>query len=263
MKTRTPFVSIIIPTYNRKEKLLQTIESIRHQTYPSRSYEVIVIDDCSSDDTSQTLKRLKKNSPRLISLRNSTNKGPAFSRNKGIRLSRGIYIFFLDDDCIAPSHWISHYVHFLEKHPSIGVVGGPLQPAFHNFISKIESFKNFVLGLSPLKKRPLVGFTSNSAYRKIVFDTLGYFDETNTLPGGEDYDFCSYASRHYKTAYLSVPLVHNQAYDIHYILNIVYKQGLHRSPPSSLLKKIALLFFFTPLLIYNIVKKTLAYRSVK
>jgi len=89
-----PLVSIIIPTYNRPKYLQRAIHSVLNQSY--RNIEVIIIDDNSMTNLLPTIKAFKDN--RIRYYRNKENKGPTFSRNKGIILSKGSYINFLDDD---------------------------------------------------------------------------------------------------------------------------------------------------------------------
>ena len=87
-------VSIIIPTYNRPDYLQRAVESSLKQTY--RNIEVIVIDDHSDYDVSQLINRFQDK--RLKLFRNEINKGSVYSRNRGLGLSSGHYINFLDDD---------------------------------------------------------------------------------------------------------------------------------------------------------------------
>ena len=89
-----PFVSIIIPTFNRSKYLKRAISSALNQTY--EKIEIIIIDDNSDDETDSVVRDFKDE--RIKYYKNNKNKGPTFSRNKGIRLSKGEYITFLDDD---------------------------------------------------------------------------------------------------------------------------------------------------------------------
>jgi glycosyltransferase involved in cell wall biosynthesis len=90
----TPLVSIIIPTYNRPDYLQRAVESSLRQTY--KNIEVIVIDDHSVYEVSQVINNFQDE--RLKLYRNETNKGSVISRNRGLKLSNGSFINFLDDD---------------------------------------------------------------------------------------------------------------------------------------------------------------------
>ena len=89
-------ISIIIPTYNRANLITNSINSVLNQTYTN--FEVIVIDDCSKDNTKNEIDKIKDNRIRYIKLRK--NKGPNFARNLGIKKSTGEYITFQDSDDI-------------------------------------------------------------------------------------------------------------------------------------------------------------------
>ncbi len=95
---RNPLISIIIPVHNRKEYVQTAVKSALDQSYPN--IEVVVIDDASDDDTYATLEALRLP---IVLLRNKLNKGPAASRNFGIRACHGEYLLFLDsDDALEP-----------------------------------------------------------------------------------------------------------------------------------------------------------------
>ena len=89
-----PLVSIIIPTYNREKYILNAINSCLKQTY--KNIEILVVDDCSTDKTKDLIKSI--NDKRIKYFRNETNRGAPYSRNFGLRIARGEYINFLDDD---------------------------------------------------------------------------------------------------------------------------------------------------------------------
>ena len=97
-------ISVIIPTYNREKLIGRSIKSVLNQTYSN--LEIIIIDDCSSDNTNSEIYKLKDNRIRYIKLR--INKGANFCRNLGIKKSTGEYISFLDSDDI-------YYFNKLEK----------------------------------------------------------------------------------------------------------------------------------------------------
>ncbi len=98
--SRLETISVIIPTYNRKDVLLKAIEAILQQTYPSSKYEVLVIDDGSRDGTRKALRPLAKAGK--IRYHFQHNKGPAAARNAGVKLARGTIVLFIGDDIIVP-----------------------------------------------------------------------------------------------------------------------------------------------------------------
>jgi hypothetical protein len=116
----TPLVSIIIPTHNRKERLIRLINSIKRNTYSQDKIEIIVIDDASSD---QTLEIVKRSFPNVKIMRNDVELFPSACRNLGIGISRGDLIFFVDDDVVLDKDAINELVKILTKYEDIGLVG--------------------------------------------------------------------------------------------------------------------------------------------
>lgn len=111
-------VSIVIPSYNRPELLERAIKSVENQTYSD--IEIIVIDDNSDISIKDVEKRFKN----VRFFKNKTNKGPCFSRNRGLKEAKGRYINFLDDDDILFPGKIEMQVQCFEKSndPYLGVV---------------------------------------------------------------------------------------------------------------------------------------------
>ena len=98
---RTPKVSVIIPVYNAQNYLSECIDSVLRQTM--QDFEVICIDDGSSDDSYSILKKYEETDERVVLL-SQTNQGVSAARNVGIDKTRGEYIYFLDsDDYIEPN----------------------------------------------------------------------------------------------------------------------------------------------------------------
>ena len=99
--TNYPFFSVIIPLYNREAKIKKAIESVLNQEF--QDFEIIVIDDCSRDRSSEIVLGIQDS--RISLLRNETNLERCVSRNKGIHQAKGKYICFLDsDDYHLPNH---------------------------------------------------------------------------------------------------------------------------------------------------------------
>ena len=117
---KNPLVSVIIPTYNRAGYLERAIKSVLNQTY--QNLEIIIIDDNSKDGTKKTV--LDFNVSKLRYYRNLNNRGAPFSRNRGIELSKGDYINFLDDDDVLLPRKIELQIKKFEESESkrLGVV---------------------------------------------------------------------------------------------------------------------------------------------
>ena len=91
---KNPIISIIIPTYNREKYIVNAIKSCLKQTYKPK--EIIIIDDCSKDNTKKLVKKIKDRRVEYIKL--FSHKGACYSRNLGIRKAKGSYISFIDSD---------------------------------------------------------------------------------------------------------------------------------------------------------------------
>ena len=115
---KCPLVSVIIPTHNRKEKLIRLVESIVNSSYPKEKLEIIVVDDASTDGT---YKEIKRKFPEVKVIRNERELFLANSRNIGIKNSSGKYIFFIDDDNVVDRNCIFELIKTLENDQKIGI----------------------------------------------------------------------------------------------------------------------------------------------
>lgn len=110
-------VSIIMPAYNCQDFIGKAIESVINQTYPN--WELIIVDDCSSDQTVEIINDYAKQESRIILKRNKENRGAAYSRNKGIKYAQGEYIAFLDSDDLWDQKKLEMQVDFMKKNKSL------------------------------------------------------------------------------------------------------------------------------------------------
>lgn len=108
-----PKVSIVIPTFNNEKEISQTIQSVLSQTYTN--FELICVNDGSTDQTKQILQRFQKDDRRII-VKSLPNGGAASARNEGLAIASGKYIYFLDaDDCVK-SNLLADNIALLEKY---------------------------------------------------------------------------------------------------------------------------------------------------
>ena len=108
-----PLVSIITPSYNSEEFIKETIESVLNQTYDN--WEMLIIDDCSTDKSLQLIKEYIKVDSRIKYLKNNQNNGPAVTRNIALSKVKGEYIAFLDSDDFWDKLKLEKQVEFMEK----------------------------------------------------------------------------------------------------------------------------------------------------
>jgi len=108
-----PHCSVVIPVYNSETTIKQAVESVLNQTYAD--FELIVVDDGSSDHSFEMLKNLAKRDGRIRLLKNQENRGVAFARNRGIEASIGKYLALLDSDDLWLPDKLDRQISFMEK----------------------------------------------------------------------------------------------------------------------------------------------------
>lgn len=108
-------VSVIIPTYNRQNFIIESALSVINQTY--KNFELIVVDDGSTDETEKKVTRLIKfyKDYRIIYKKFDENRGPAFARNRGAEIAKGEYIAFLDSDDLWLKNKLKEQINFMKK----------------------------------------------------------------------------------------------------------------------------------------------------
>lgn len=117
-----PLVSIVMSTYNDALYLKESIDSVRKQTF--QSWEFIIINDASSDNTDEILKLYQKKDRRIIYIKNANNVGLTKNLNKGIDLAKGEFIARLDgDDYWTDKTKLQQQVNFMLHNPGCGIIG--------------------------------------------------------------------------------------------------------------------------------------------
>jgi glycosyltransferase involved in cell wall biosynthesis len=104
-------VSIVMPSYNTGKYIAESIQSVLAQTY--KNWELIIVDDCSTDDTDAVLKQFCD--PRIRYFKNETNSGAAVSRNRALREAKGRWIAFLDSDDLWHPEKLQKQIGFMEE----------------------------------------------------------------------------------------------------------------------------------------------------
>ena len=177
--THTPLVSVMIPYYNCKEYIHETVASVKQQTYPN--IEIIIVDDGSDSDHADYLQTFLADQPDIRFI-HQKNKGVSAARNQAAQLASGQYFLFLDaDDVILPTY-IEKCVEVLENHSDCKLVY-PLAELFGAAtgiweLPEYQGFKSLLLGNK---------FPSVSIHRSADYRTLNGFDET--LATHEDWDY--------------------------------------------------------------------------
>lgn len=112
-ESRKMLVSVIMPSYNSASTIVDSIKSIQQQDYPH--WELLITDDCSTDNTVELVRKLATDDPRISIEVNPVNSGAGFSRNQSINRSNGKYIAFLDADDLWLPKKLSTQVAFMEQ----------------------------------------------------------------------------------------------------------------------------------------------------
>lgn len=157
-----PLVSIITPMYNSEKYIGKTIESVLNQTY--KNWEMLIINDCSTDNGADIVKKYQKLDKRIKLFNNSINKGVSYSRNYGIEIATGKYIAFLDSDDLWKNNKLQKQISFMEENDII------LSYSAYEKINEDGSKRGIikvpkVLDYTELLKNCLIGLLT-SVYRK-------------------------------------------------------------------------------------------------
>jgi GT2 family glycosyltransferase len=200
---RPLFASVLIPTYNRRRLLLETLESLEHQTLPQERLEVIVAVDGSSDDTVDALKGFR---PRYtFRWLYQANQGCAAASNAAARQAQHQVLIFLDDDQIAAPELVAVHVRVQEERGPVLVQGFyPLAPGYDRRGASLIYERSLMRSLAPTDgAHPSTAhiWSANISVMRETFDRIGGFDETFRDYGGEDTDFGL------RVAALGVPVV--------------------------------------------------------
>lgn len=183
MVTLNDKVSVIIPTYNRSELLKKAVESLENQSH--QNFEIIIIDDCSTDDTAEVVRGM--NDERIIYLKHSINKGGSEARNTGIKKATGNFIGFLDSDDQWLPDKLEKQLKQFEGRPDVGVVYTGVQVVDeHNLPTRkiVPEYRGEIL--PKLFESNCIDTTSSVLVKREVLDQVKGFDAG--LPSCQDWD---------------------------------------------------------------------------
>jgi len=211
-------VSILIPTYNRGYVLGQALESALRQTY--QDFEILVINDGSTDNTLEVLKSFPSKKIRLIE--HPQNRGCSAAYNTGILAAAAPLVAMLDSDDLWKPNYLERQVDFLARHPEADAVFSDLEivgetkqlpsltslmRAFPNLLQQKPPGEEFVFDqmemyLCLLEELPIK--PSACVIRRTILDKTGIFNET--WPSGTDWDLLLRISRISRFGYINLPL---------------------------------------------------------
>jgi len=201
-----PTVTVIIPTYNRAHLVCRAIQIVLNQTY--KDFELIIVDDGSTDNTEDIIKEFKKKDERIKYIRHKKNKGGSAARNTGIKAAKGEYIAFQDsDDEWLPEKLKKQMEIFKNTSSKIGVVYTGFWRIKDNKKTYIpQSWVKQKNGniYSEILKGNFVG-TPTILTKKKCFKKVGSFDER--LPQLQDWELVIRLSKYYNFKCIDEPLL--------------------------------------------------------
>ncbi|OHA02013.1 MAG: hypothetical protein A3C11_00015 [Candidatus Sungbacteria bacterium RIFCSPHIGHO2_02_FULL_49_12] len=240
------FYSIVIPTYNRSEAIMGALKGAANQTIPPDRYEIIVIDDGSTDNTKEKILEFARRQPRhTIRYFHQQNSGPAKARNLGIKEARGEVIFFTDDDSRVPPDWIRTLLDGFRRYPRAAGVGGWIVPpegettksATSRYLHFASFFSHPIVGSfirshEIISDDPLMFFgtfaynTANICYKKNVLQKVSGFREDFRWPGSEDNDLGFRIARAgFPIVYIPFHVTHSKAMNLTDFYKLHFRRG--------------------------------------
>ena len=211
-----PKVSVIITTYNRSRFICGAVESVLRQGF--KDLEIIVVDDGSTDDTPRLLKKYASSIYYVC----QRNKGRSAARNSGIRLARGEYIAFLDDDDTWLAGKLKRQAAFLDSHPDVALAhtftglmdeyGRPLRKETKRHLQSYHKAMRLEYTYEGMS-RWCVMYTSAVMIRKACFARIGFFD--SNIEAFEDWDIYLRFALEYKIGTIPEALVRIRIHPAH------------------------------------------------
>lgn len=197
-----PEVSVVIPTYNRSALLRGTVDSVLNQETQVR-FEVVVIDNNSSDDTRDVAHSLMESHPGKVRYVFERKQGNAHARNRGVEEAGGSIIAFVDDDVTVDRNWLTSLKTILDSRHDLSFVGGKVLPQWNgpppSWLTPDHWAPLALLDYGPDElpisgKNPRGLLTANIAFRRSVFEDIGMFlpdlqRVKNMIGSMEDHEF--------------------------------------------------------------------------
>jgi GT2 family glycosyltransferase len=193
-------ISVVVPTFNRNEVLLECVKSLINQDLSKDLYEIIIVDDCSTESPFNSLEIILKNNQNIKYIRHEFNKGLAFARNTGIVNSSFDIILFLDSDIVPELSFVRTHLQIHERYPNefLAVVSnlsydeqfirGSNFARFVNsrYLGNRKKIEKEYLHYDNLSPQYFGGGISST--RRSALKSVGMFDTSFVKYGGEDED---------------------------------------------------------------------------
>lgn len=192
--TNTPLISVIIPVRNEAENILCLLEDLAHQTLPLSCFEVLVVNDCSEDDTATLVEEYSKKSPyklQLISLPSHSFASPKkVAIQTAIQLARGELMVTTDGDCRVMPFWLQYLAYLYQQKEAKLISGGVTFYEEKTCFEKLQTIEFASLvgsGAACLQlKVPNMCNGANLAYPRKVFEEVQGFEGVDHIASGDD-----------------------------------------------------------------------------
>lgn len=164
--------------------LSETIASVRAQQFPPDAFEIIVVDDGSTDGTQERVAPFLDNKPPRVSYVRQNPLGLNAGRNHGLRVAKADFIVFTDDDVEVPPNWLATYEEAIGKFPTAGAFGGPVIPRLEGVAPRpkicggcgtLEDMEAFERGDKDIEIHRVIG--ANFGFPRRVLEKVGTFNE--------------------------------------------------------------------------------------
>lgn len=205
-------ISLVICTYNRARYLPGSLNSIQLQTLDRKRFQIIIVDNASTDNTADIVNNFIKENPGLnIKYCFEENKGLSFARNRGMKESESEIISYVDDDVILPTDFLEKILIFFEQYPDAAGAGGKVVPKYESgkepewmskyllgFVGKVD-YGNSIIKFEKKMKYPA---GCNMIYKKEILEKAGGFNNQLKFRSDDKYIYYKVKSLSDKIYYL-------------------------------------------------------------
>jgi glycosyltransferase involved in cell wall biosynthesis len=198
-------ISVIVPAYNAAHTLGACLDALQHQTAPAPSYEIIVVDDGSTDETGTVAEAAG------VQLLRQVHRGPAAARNLGVSAARGGIIMFTDADCAPAPDWVEQ-MHRSMSGAGVSGAKGAYRTRQREIIARLAQIE-FEERYALLEKQPYIDFFDAHALAldKAAFDASGGFDPFFPVPNNEDVDLAyRFSEKGYRVVFNRAAVVYHR-----------------------------------------------------
>lgn len=182
------FISVLVPVRNEEDEILACLESLMKMDYPKHLFEIILIDDHSTDQTKNIAEKFSKTNPQISILDNSSI-GKKSALTVGVHAAKGKLIVTTDGDCVLPENWLLRFAEVYENENAVFIAGTVAYKKHSGIFRQLLEIEQIVLqiisGGAMLMKRPMMCSGANMAYTKQFFLESGGY-ENDKFASGDD-----------------------------------------------------------------------------